>query len=69
MSVPSSPGIPVFLYQNLGREETSSRRTSLLNGTEASDVEKILIKLFKSGVVLAPIEGPAFLYAVRRVSQ
>jgi hypothetical protein len=62
---------PVF-NQNLCQEETSTRRTSLLNRyfhvlnsqlhpiiidrrTEIFDMEKIVIKLFKSGIVPTPI--------------
>ncbi|KAG0694913.1 AAA domain-containing protein [Suillus ampliporus] len=38
---------------NLGQEEISSRGTSFLDRTEASDVEKIVTKFFKSGVMPA----------------
>ncbi|KAF8969557.1 ATP dependent helicase [Flammula alnicola] len=54
---------PMFFYQNLGQEEISSSGTSFLNRTEASNVEKIVTKFFKSGVmpsqigVVTPYEG------------
>ena len=57
------PDTPMFFYQNLGQEEISSRGTSFLNRTEASNVEKIVTKFFKSGVmpnqigVVTPYEG------------
>uniref|UniRef100_A0A0W0FF72 AAA+ ATPase domain-containing protein n=1 Tax=Moniliophthora roreri TaxID=221103 RepID=A0A0W0FF72_MONRR len=53
------PDTPMFFYQNLGQEEISSSGTS----TEASNVEKIVTKFFKSGVVpnqigvVTPYEG------------
>jgi regulator of nonsense transcripts 1 len=53
----------MFFYQNLGQEEISSSGTSFLNRTEASNVEKIVTKFFKSGVVpgqigvVTPYEG------------
>ncbi|GLB34623.1 putative AAA domain containing protein [Lyophyllum shimeji] len=49
------PDTPMFFYQNLGQEEISSSGTSFLNRTEASNVEKIVTKFFKSGVVPAQI--------------
>lgn len=49
------PDTPMFFYQNLGQEEISSSGTSFLNRTEASNVEKIITKFFKSGVVPAQI--------------
>ncbi|KAF8635544.1 hypothetical protein AX17_003927 [Amanita inopinata Kibby_2008] len=49
------PDAPMFFYQNLGQEEISSSGTSFLNRTEASNVEKIVTKFFKSGVVPAQI--------------
>lgn len=73
------PDMPMFFYQNLGQEEISSSGTSFLNRwvfsqprvsstklsyrTEASNVEKIVTKFFKSGVVpnqigiVTPYEG------------
>jgi len=57
------PDAPMFFYQNLGQEEISSSGTSFLNRTEASNVEKIVTKFFKSGVmpsqigVVTPYEG------------
>ncbi|KAI0277721.1 ATP dependent helicase [Russula aff. rugulosa BPL654] len=57
------PDTPFFFYQNLGQEEISSSGTSFLNRTEASNVEKIVTKFFKSGVVpgqigvVTPYEG------------
>ncbi|KAH9917450.1 AAA domain-containing protein [Fomitopsis serialis] len=57
------PDTPMFFYQNLGQEEISSSGTSFLNRTEASNVEKIVTKFFKSGVVpsqigvVTPYEG------------
>jgi len=54
---------PMFFYQNLGQEEISASGTSFLNRTEAGNVEKIVTKLFKSGVVpsqigiVTPYEG------------
>ncbi|KAJ9091289.1 hypothetical protein QFC21_007278 [Naganishia friedmannii] len=61
---------PMFFYQNLGNEEISSSGTSFLNrrvqsrhATEASNVEKIVTKFFRSGVlpsqigVITPYEG------------
>ncbi|KAG8877141.1 hypothetical protein FRB98_006858 [Tulasnella sp. 332] len=57
------PDTPMFFYQNLGQEEISSSGTSFLNRTEASNVEKIVTKFFKAGVVpsqigvITPYEG------------
>ncbi|PCH35143.1 ATP dependent helicase [Wolfiporia cocos MD-104 SS10] len=57
------PDTPMFFYQNLGQEEISSSGTSFINRTEASNVEKIVTKFFKSGVVpsqigvVTPYEG------------
>ncbi|KAG8801148.1 hypothetical protein FRC17_006710, partial [Serendipita sp. 399] len=57
------PDSPMFFYQNLGQEEISSSGTSFLNRTEASNVEKIVTKFFKGGVlpgqigVITPYEG------------
>ncbi|KDQ07256.1 hypothetical protein BOTBODRAFT_613657 [Botryobasidium botryosum FD-172 SS1] len=58
-----APQTPMFFYQNLGQEEISSSGTSFLNRTEASNVEKIVTKFFKAGVVpnqigvITPYEG------------
>lgn len=55
--------IPMFFHQNMGTEEISSSGTSFLNRTEASNVEKMVTKFFKSGVtpsqigVITPYEG------------
>jgi regulator of nonsense transcripts 1 len=61
-----APDTPMLFYQNLGQEEISSSGTSFLNRyfpchhlhlliidprMEASNVEKIVTKYFKSGVV------------------
>ncbi|KAF8146921.1 AAA domain-containing protein [Mycena galopus ATCC 62051] len=57
------PDMPMSFYQNLGQEEISSSGTSFLNRTEASNVEKIVTKFFKSGVMpgqigmVTPYEG------------
>ncbi|QRW14273.1 regulator of nonsense transcripts protein [Ceratobasidium sp. AG-Ba] len=57
------PDTPMMFYQNLGQEEISSSGTSFLNRTEASNVEKIVTKFFKAGVVpgqigvITPYEG------------
>ncbi|CAK9780109.1 unnamed protein product [Cutaneotrichosporon oleaginosum] len=54
---------PMFFHTNSGTEEISSSGTSFLNRTEASSVEKIVTKFFKSGVlpaqigVITPYEG------------
>ncbi|GAA5958204.1 hypothetical protein JCM3765_002847 [Sporobolomyces pararoseus] len=54
---------PMYFHQNLGQEEISSSGTSFLNRTEASNVEKIVTRFFKSGVlpsqigVITPYEG------------
>lgn len=71
----------MFFYQNLGQDEISSSGTSFLNRyytivyyshlliigprMEASNVEKILTKFFKSGVVPNQI-GPVTLYEGQR---
>jgi len=53
----------MYFHQNLGQEEISSSGTSYLNRTEASNVEKIVTRFFKSGVVpsqigiVTPYEG------------
>lgn len=58
-----APDTPMFFYQNLGQEEISSSGTSFLNRTEASNVEKIVTKFFRAGVVpgqigvVTPYEG------------
>ena len=41
----------MFFSQNVGQEEILSSGTSFPNRTEESNVEKIVTKLFKSGVV------------------
>lgn len=57
------PDTPMFFHQNLGTEEISSSSTSFLNRTEASNVEKMVTRFFKSGVlpsqigVITPYEG------------
>ncbi|KAM0792340.1 ATP-dependent helicase NAM7 [Microbotryomycetes sp. NB124-2] len=57
------PSTPMYFHQNLGQEEISSSGTSYLNRTEASNVEKIVTRFFKSGVlphqigVITPYEG------------
>ncbi|GAA5932881.1 uncharacterized protein JCM15063_002230 [Sporobolomyces koalae] len=57
------PMTPMYFHQNLGQEEISSSGTSFLNRTEASNVEKIVTRFFKSGVlpsqigVITPYEG------------
>ncbi|GAA6022794.1 hypothetical protein JCM11491_006408, partial [Sporobolomyces phaffii] len=57
------PTTPMYFHQNLGQEEISSSGTSFLNRTEASNVEKIVTRFFKSGVlpsqigVITPYEG------------
>ncbi|KAG8948888.1 hypothetical protein FRC04_009227 [Tulasnella sp. 424] len=57
------PDTPMFFYQNLGQEEISSSGTSFLNRTEAANVEKIVTKFFRAGVVpsqigiVTPYEG------------
>merc|ERR1719359_1108260 len=54
---------PMMFWSNLGNEEISSSGTSYLNRTEASNVEKIVTRFFKSGVVpsqigiVTPYEG------------
>lgn len=57
------PMTPMFFYQNLGQEEISSSGTSFLNRTEASNVEKIVTRFFKAGImpgsigIITPYEG------------
>ena len=57
------PSTPMYFHQNLGQEEISSSGTSYLNRTEAANVEKIVTRFFKSGVVpsqigiVTPYEG------------
>ncbi|KAI9637077.1 putative ATP dependent helicase [Dioszegia hungarica] len=57
------PETPMFFHQNLGTEEISSSSTSFLNRTEASNVERMVTRFFKSGVlpsqigVITPYEG------------
>ncbi|GAA5822875.1 hypothetical protein JCM11251_004409 [Rhodosporidiobolus azoricus] len=57
------PTTPMYFHQNLGQEEISSSGTSFLNRTEASNVEKIVTRFFKAGVlpsqigVITPYEG------------
>lgn len=57
------PDAPIMFHSNLGQEEISASGTSYLNRTEASNVEKIVTKFFKSGVtpaqigVITPYEG------------
>lgn len=54
---------PMYFHQNLGQEEISSSGTSFLNRTEAANVEKIVTRFFKSGVlpgqigIVTPYEG------------
>jgi hypothetical protein len=55
--------MPMYFHQNLGSEEISSSGTSFLNRTEASNVEKVVTRFFKSGVlpgqigIITPYEG------------
>ncbi|KAH8918063.1 P-loop containing nucleoside triphosphate hydrolase protein [Atractiella rhizophila] len=62
------PATPMYFHCNLGQEEISSSGTSFLNrqvhlGTEAANVEKIVTRFFKSGVmpnqigIVTPYEG------------
>ncbi|KAK9894585.1 hypothetical protein P389DRAFT_184248 [Cystobasidium minutum MCA 4210] len=57
------PSTPMCFHQNLGQEEISSSGTSYLNRTEAANVEKIVTRFFKAGVVpsqigiITPYEG------------
>jgi regulator of nonsense transcripts 1 len=57
------PSTPMLFHQNLGQEEISSSGTSYLNRTEAANVEKIVTRFFKAGVVpsqigiITPYEG------------
>ncbi|KAG2111834.1 AAA domain-containing protein [Suillus clintonianus] len=46
-----APDTPMFFYQKLGQEGISSSGTSFLNRTEASNVEKIVAKFLKAGVM------------------
>ncbi|OLY77861.1 Regulator of nonsense transcripts 1 [Smittium mucronatum] len=54
---------PMMFYSSLGPEEMSPSGTSYLNRTEASNCEKVVTKLLKSGVtpsqigVITPYEG------------
>jgi regulator of nonsense transcripts 1 len=54
---------PMMFWANLGNEEISASGTSYLNRTEASNVEKIITRFFKAGVVpsdigvITPYEG------------
>ncbi|OMJ15386.1 Regulator of nonsense transcripts 1 [Smittium culicis] len=54
---------PMMFYSSLGPEEMSSSGTSYLNRTEASNCEKVVTKLLKSGVtpsqigIITPYEG------------
>lgn len=54
---------PMMFWANLGTEEISASGTSYLNRTEASNVEKIVTRFFKAGVmpanigVVTPYEG------------
>lgn len=54
---------PMMFHQNTGTEEISSSGTSFVNRTEAANVEKMVTKFFKSGVlpsqigVITPYEG------------
>mmetsp|Transcript_18544 Transcript_18544/g.43511 ORF Transcript_18544/g.43511 Transcript_18544/m.43511 type:complete len:1145 (-) Transcript_18544:185-3619(-) len=54
---------PMFFYVSIGTEEISPSGTSYLNRTEASNVEKVVTQLLKSGVnpsqigVITPYEG------------
>lgn len=57
------PETPMFFYTTLGQEEIASSGTSYLNRAEAANCEKIVTRLFKSGVkpeqigVITPYEG------------
>ncbi|RXK41944.1 ATP-dependent helicase [Tremella mesenterica] len=57
------PDTPMIFHQNLGTEEISSSGTSFLNRIEASNVEKMVTRFFRSGVspaqigVITPYEG------------
>lgn len=54
---------PMMFWSNLGNEEISASGTSYLNRTEASNVEKIVTRFFKAGVlpqdigIITPYEG------------
>lgn len=55
--------VPMFFYSNLGQEEISASGTSYLNRTEAANVEKIVTRFLKVGIlpqqigVITPYEG------------
>jgi len=57
------PATPMCFHCNLGQEEISSSGTSFLNRTEASNVEKVVTRFFKAGVlpsqigIVTPYEG------------
>jgi regulator of nonsense transcripts 1 len=57
------PTTPMCFHCNLGQEEISSSGTSFLNRTEASNVEKVVTRFFKAGVlpsqigIVTPYEG------------
>ncbi|KAH9446545.1 hypothetical protein MJO29_016203 [Puccinia striiformis f. sp. tritici] len=57
------PATPMCFHSNLGQEEISSSGTSFLNRTEASNVEKVVTRFFKAGVlpsqigIVTPYEG------------
>jgi regulator of nonsense transcripts 1 len=54
---------PMMFWSNMGNEELSASGTSYLNRTEASNVEKLVTRFFKAGVlpddigVITPYEG------------
>ncbi|KAI8445697.1 AAA domain-containing protein [Phakopsora pachyrhizi] len=49
------PLTPMYFHSNLGQEEISSSGTSFLNQTKASNVEKIVTRFFKAGVLPSQI--------------
>lgn len=57
------PDMPMMFHASFGSEEISSSGTSYLNRTEAANVEKIVTRLFKSGItpgqigIITPYEG------------
>ena len=57
------PAVPMFFYCSVGQEEYSASGTSFLNRTEAANVEKIVTRFLKSGImpaqigVITPYEG------------
>lgn len=57
------PDLPMLFHASFGSEEISSSGTSYLNRTEAANVEKIVTRLFKSGItpgqigIITPYEG------------